>query len=95
MSDAARVRALAKNVRKPKFALGQPVVDPHDERGAVDAIYADLQSAEDAGVVDDAASFLKAQEKRPKSKKTDLWYSVVCETGGQVLVGEADLRAAK
>lgn len=95
MSDAARVRALAKNVRKPRFALGQLVVDPHGERGAIDAIYADLLAAEDAGVIDDAASFLKEQEKKPKSKKTDLWYSVICETGGNVLVGEADLRAAK
>jgi hypothetical protein len=94
-SDARRVAALSKKVVRSKFALGALVVDPHDEVGAVDAIYADLTAAEDAGIIDDPKSWLAEQEKKSKTPASGLWYSVVCRTGGNVLVGEKDLKAAK
>ncbi len=93
-TDAKRARALAASVKKPKFALGQLVRDPHGEIGAIDAAYADLAAAEDAGVIDDAKDFLSAQEIRPKTPRTGVWYSLVLGHGS-VLCGELDLVALK
>jgi hypothetical protein len=94
-ADAKRVAALSKKPVKPKFALGALVVDPHGEVGAIDAAYVDLAAAEGVGVIEDAAEWLAAQEKRPKTPAKAVWYSVICKSGGQVLVGEKDLRIAR
>src|SRR5690349_13690187 len=92
--NAARAKALAAKKRKPKFALGQVVQDPWGEIGAIDAIYADLSSAEDAGVIDDAKKWLAGLEKRPKTAATGVWYSVV-QGEGAGLFGELDLRGVR
>jgi hypothetical protein len=70
------------------------VRERHGELGAIDAIYADLQAAEDAGVVSDQAAWLKVQEIRPKTRPTEPWYSVILASGN-VLCGERDLSMAK
>ncbi len=57
-SDASRARKLAARPRKPKFALGEVVIDPHGDIGAIDAIYADLLAVEEAGVIDDVKDWL-------------------------------------
>ncbi len=93
-SEAKRVTALAKNPVRPRFALGALVIDPHGEVGAIDAAYADLAAAENAGVIEHAKEWLAELEKRPKTPARGVWYSVVCRSGGQALVGEKDLRPA-
>ena len=92
-SDAARARALARKPRKPKFALGQVVIDPHGDIAAIDAIYADLQAVEDAGLVDDAQQWRAQLEKKPKTPSGGIWYSLVYGYGAGI-GGESDLKKA-
>jgi hypothetical protein len=92
-SDAARARTLARKPRKPKFALGDVVVDVYGDIAAIDAIYADLQAVEDAGVLNNAAEWLATQQKRPKTPKHGIWYSLVFGHGAGV-GGERDLKKA-
>lgn len=92
-SDAARARALARKPRKPKFALGEVVIDRYGDIAAIDAIFADLQAVEDAGLVDDAAGWRAAQEKKPSTPNTGIWYSLVFGHGAGV-GGEQDLKKA-
>ena len=92
MENTRLVTALVKAARLPRFALGAAVVDPWDEPGAVTAVYANLGAAQDAGAVD--KEWLAGLEKRPLTRPTGHWYGVLCESGGAVLVGELDLRAA-
>jgi hypothetical protein len=94
-NDAKRAATLSRKPVRPRFALGALVVDPHGSIGAIDAAYVDLTAAEDAAVIDDAKKWLAGLEKRPKTTAKGIWYSVVCETGGNVLVGERDLRPAR
>jgi hypothetical protein len=89
--NMARVRALAGRRAKPRFALGQIVREPFGDIGAIDAIYADLEAAEDLGIVGNRKEWLRAQERRPVTKATETWYSVVLSEGA-CLVGEHDLR---
>ena len=93
-SNAARAKQLAAKRKKPKFALGQVVEDPYGDIGAIDAAFADLQSAEEAGIVDDADAWLKGLEKKPKTPRTGVWYSIVFGDGAG-LCGELDLRPAR
>lgn len=92
-SDASRARALARKPRKPKFALGDVVIDPHGDIAAIDAIFADMAAVEDAGLVDDAAEWRAAQEKRPKTPTSGIWYSLVYGHGAGI-GGERDLKLA-
>ena len=92
--DARRVAALCKKPVRPKFQLGALVVDRHGEEGAIEAAYVDLAAAEGSGVIENAARWLAVQEKRPKTSVKGVWYAVVCKSGGQVLVGEKDLKLA-
>lgn len=92
--DAARVKALSRRPRRAKYALGALVREPHGDVGAIDAIYADLQAAEEAGVIEDAAEWLAEQERRPRTSSAGIWYSVVLGSGN-ALVGERDLAIAK
>jgi hypothetical protein len=92
--DLARARALAGRVTRARFALGQVVREPHGELGAIDAIYADLLAAEEAGVIDDGAAWLRMQEIRPRTGRRDPWYSVVL-ANGNALCGERDLRGVR
>jgi hypothetical protein len=86
------VLQLTRTARKPRFALGAHVVDWSNEPGAVTAVYVDLDAAQDAGVV--GKGWLAGLSKVPTTKSSDHWYSVLCESGGEILVGELDLRRA-
>ena len=44
--------------------------------------------------IEDPKRWLAGQEKRSKTSAKGVWYSVVCRSGGNVLVGEKDLRLA-
>ncbi|MDP2343982.1 MAG: hypothetical protein Q8O67_23695 [Deltaproteobacteria bacterium] len=92
MSNARRVQELAINARKPRFALGATVVDMWNERGAVTAVYVDLDAAVDAGVV--GKGWLAGLTKAPTTPATGHWYAVLCDSGGDVLAGELDLHPA-
>ena len=89
--DASRVRELMTRSPKPLFCFGELVRDAHGEIGAIDAIYADLEAALDAGVIDD--DWLDEQQIRPRTKPSETWYSVVLGNGA-VLCGERDLTRA-
>ncbi len=92
-SDAARARALSRTPRRPKFGLGEVVIDAHGEIGAIDAIYADLQAVEDAGVIDDVGEWRRELESRPKTPARGIWYGLVYGHGAGI-AGELDLRRA-
>ena len=92
-SDAARARALAKTPRKPKFALGDVLLDAFGDIGAVEAIYADIRAAADAGLIDDVDNWLRRLEVRPKTPKSGIWYALAYGHG-QGLAGELDLKRA-
>jgi len=92
-SDAARARALSRKPRKPKFALGEVVIDPYGDIAAIDGIFADLRAVEDAGLIDDAADWRAEQDKRPKTPASGIWYSLVFGHGAGI-GGERDLKKA-
>lgn len=93
-SDATRARALARSPRRPKFGLGEVVVDPHGDIGAIDAIYADLQAVEDSGQIDNAAEWRRGLSIKPKTPISGIWYALVYGHGAGV-AGELDLRRAR
>lgn len=90
-SNSARVRQLSKKPVKPRFALGARVKEPDGGIGAIDAAFADLDAAIDAGVID--GEWYDALETRPRTPKTGVWYSVVLDDGA-VVAGELDLTKA-
>src|SRR5438094_10012113 len=92
-SDAPRARALWKARRKPKFALGDVVLDGHGDIAAIDAIFADFQAVDDTGQLGNAADWLRRQKIKPKTPKTGVWYSLVYGFGTGV-AGELDLKRA-
>ena len=92
MSNARRVSALSKKPKRPKFALGTLVIDPHDKVGAITAVYVDLLQATKARIIQ--RGWLALQRIRPKTPSTGIWYSVLLRNQGAVLVGEKDLRRA-
>ncbi len=92
-SDSARVRALAKTPRRPKFALGEVVLDAFGDIGAIDAIYADMRAVEDSGQITDVDEWLKRLAVKPRTPKTGIWYSIAYGEG-QGIAGELDLRRA-
>jgi hypothetical protein len=92
-SDAARARALARTPRRPRFALGDVVLDAFGDIAAVEAIYADMQAVVDAGLVDDPATWRKGLEVRPKTANNGLSYALAYGHG-QGVAGELDLRLA-
>ena len=92
-SDAARARALAGKPRKPKFALGEVVLDAFGDIGAVEAIYADMRAVEDAGLVSDAAEWRKRLAVKAKTSNSGIFYAIACGEG-QGVAGEDDLKKA-
>ena len=80
-------------VRRPKFALGEVVIDASGDIGAIDSIYADLQAVENAGVIGDVASWRRGLDIRPKTPVGGIWYGLVYGHGAGC-AGELDLRRA-
>jgi len=90
-SNAVRVRQLSKRPVRPRFALGAKVKEPDGGIGAIDAAFADLEAAIDAGVVDE--DWFAGLDDRPRTPKSGVWYSVVLPDGA-ILAGELDLTKA-
>lgn len=88
MSNIKRIGVLQTRLDvTPKYRIGQVVVFDGD-RGRIDTIFADLQSAMDCFIV--PPNWYEMQTKKPKTLKTGYWYGVVL-TRGAVLVGEDDV----
>ena len=93
-SNRRRVLKLASNARRPKFRLGELVhnpLDPDRGAGAIVAIYFDLASAMNAGVI--GSDWYAGLRLRPKTPREGVWYSIVLGKGA-ILAGEDDLRRA-
>lgn len=90
-SDAARARALAKTPRRPKFKLGDVVIDVYGDIAAIDGVFADLRAVKDAGMID--SDWIGRQSIKPKTPASGIWYSLVFGHGAGV-AGERDLKKA-
>src|SRR5262249_10472391 len=74
---------------KPRFKIGDRVIDPWGSRGKVKGIAYGLDSKEaDVGDVD---RWLRGLSIKPKTPRRGIWYTVRPNSGGEVLVGELDL----
>lgn len=91
-TNPERIKELASHPRKPRFLLGALVREPHGSVGAVTDIYADLEAAQDAGMIDD--EWYGAQSIKPRTPKSGIWYGVIIPDGA-VLAGEEDLVEVK
>lgn len=83
-----RLLAMTARQRTPIYRLGERV-SHRGECGRVDAVYIDLQAAQDHFLV--PRDWLDRQEVKPTSSPESPWYSVVLESGGAALYGEDDL----
>jgi len=90
-SDAARARALAKQPRRPKFALGDVVLDVYGDIAAIDGVFADLRAVIDSGAIDN--DWIRRQDIKPKTPASGIWYSLVFGHGAGI-AGERDLKKA-
>lgn len=80
--------------QRPKFYLGQEVVDREGRRGLVHVIYANLYSAINSLTVPE--DWWERQTPRPKTAKAGFWYAVLLTTEyGDLLVGEDDMGAVQ
>jgi hypothetical protein len=84
----------AKTKAKPKFAVGDRVLDPRGHPGKVSGIVFGLAAAEASGAISDADLWLRGLRIKPKTPRRGIWYSVRPRGGGEILVGELDLRRA-
>lgn|GEM_PF-2957847 len=80
---------------KARFAVGDQVIDEWDERGRVTAVWSSLDDAAVDGEIDDVAEWLRGLEKKSKTPRRAVWYTVRPNTGGSMLAGERDLRPAR
>ena len=78
----------------PRFAIGDRVIDPWGYRGKVTAITHGLAAAAAAGEIGDVDRWLRGLSVKPKTPRRGIWYSVRPSSGGEILVGELDLRRA-
>lgn len=79
---------------RPTFAIGDRVIDPWGYRGKVSAITHGLAAAAAAGDIGDVDRWLRGLSIKPKTPRRGIWYSVRPASGGEILVGELDLRRA-
>lgn len=76
--------------RRPKYALGDLLVNQHDFIGHVDVIYADLYAAMDDFAVDE--NWWDIQTIKPSSKD-QVFYGLAAPDGkGAAISGELDVR---
>lgn len=82
-----------KNDHPPaRFVIGARVVDHYGRTGWIEAIYADYWAAVNASVV--LSDWWRLQE-RPVSRLDQPFYALVLDGSGGVLVGDAEVEAAK
>jgi hypothetical protein len=79
---------------RPRFAIGDRVLDPWGYRGKVSGISYGLAAAAAAGAIADVDRWLRGLSIKPKTPRRGIWYSVRPGSGGEILVGERDLRPA-
>jgi hypothetical protein len=82
MTNKAWREELAQNPRRPKYMLGQNVVDN-----------AGLQAVENVSLGFGADAWYDGQERPPVTPFDGIWYGVVLDDG-DVLVGEDDILMA-
>jgi hypothetical protein len=93
MTNKAWREELAQNPRRPKYMLGQNVVDNYGRSGCVHSIYAGLQAVENVSLGFGADAWYDGQERPPVTPFDGIWYGVVLDDG-DVLVGEDDILMA-
>ncbi len=87
-------RATRASRARPRFSIGDRVIDPWGCRGKVSGIVYGLAAAAAAGDIDDVDRWLRGLSIKPKTPRRGIWYSVRPSRGGESLVGELDLRPA-
>ena len=90
----AAQKAPPRSRSKPRFAVGDRVIDRWDGPGKVTAMWRSLDEAAAAGEIDDVSGWLAGLAKKPKTPRRANWYSVRPSSGGSMLAGELDLRHA-
>ena len=70
------------------------MIDPWGYRGKVSGITHGLAAAAAAGEIGDVDRWLRGLSVKPKTPRRGIWYSVRPSSGGEILVGELDLRRA-
>lgn len=90
----AKARAARAPRARPKFSIGDRVIDPWGYRGKVSGITHGLAAAAAAGDISDVDRWLRGLSITPKTPRRGIWYSVRPSGGGEILVGELDLRRA-
>ena len=93
LADAEPAAAPVKptGAARPKFAVGTQVIDPWDRRGKIAGYVVGLDNAPSIG---DPGRWLRGLSIKPKTPRRGIWYHVNPRGGGQVLIGERDLRRA-
>lgn len=88
--------AKAKKARRarPKFSVGDRVIDPWGYRGKISAVHHSLAAAAAAGNISDVDRWLRGLSVKPKTPRRGVWYSVRPSGGGEILAGELDLQRA-
>jgi hypothetical protein len=84
-------RARAATSKRPKFRVGDRIVDPWDRRAKITAVHFGLASADG---IPDPDSWLRGLSIRPKTPRRGVWYSARPSSGGSIVVGERDIRRA-
>jgi hypothetical protein len=84
----------AKRQKKPRFRIGDRIIDPWGSRGKITRIWNGLDAAAAAGALSDVTGWLRGLSIRPKTPRRGIWYSVRPSSGGSRIVGELDLRRA-
>ena len=79
---------------RPRFAIGDRVIDPWGYRGKVTGITHGLAAAAAAGDITDVDRWLRGLSVKPTTPRRGIWYTVRPSGGGEILVGELDLRRA-
>lgn len=89
--ETGKPRAASSAVKgKPKFAIGERVIDPWGERGKVLSFVHGLAAAKHE--IGDPDRWLRGLSIKPKTPRRGIWYTVRPSSGGETLVGELDLR---
>ena len=86
-------RRASSSHTKPRYRIGDRVVDPWGYRGKVSGIVHGLAAAADE-IGGDVERWLRGLSIKPKTPRRGIWYSVRPSRGGEILVGELDLRRA-
>ena len=88
----AKRSAAPSKAAKPKFAIGDRVLDPWGRRGKIQGFVRGLAAAKDE--IGDVDRWIRGLSIQPKTPRRGVWYTVRPSGGGELLVGELDLQRA-